>query len=178
MKNKTKIKPGKFFGSVMKHSKELRVGNIGDAEEFFMHLEDKLEDENKCSVMREIFYTRVAEVYFCMRCGFKLRVPKTEILYLPKGCVREKLTELTGARECDAQRTCDRCRAKRDFVEMTVVESPPHVLQISLKSGYGARDDACEFPEFLNIKNHMEVPSASDVVYRLYAVVRSEFFFF
>ena len=171
-KNNTDIASGKFLNAVMKHTTQMRVDRMSDSEEFFMHLENKLEDEYKNSVLWEIFHTKLAEVYRCKQCRHERRVSKTEQLYLIKGgSVTDKLAELTGEKDCDVKRTCEKCRGKRDFTEKTVVERPPHVLQIRMKSASWRDRRTSEFPEFLNIRPYLESPGSSDVVYKLYAVV-------
>ena len=138
-----------------------------------MHLEDKLEDSNKNSILRDIFYTKLAEVYTCKHCGTERRVPKTQQVILTKGDVTENLNDLSRDKDCDVERSCDRCQTKRRFTEKTVIESPPHVLQISLQSEYDSREtETSQFPECVNIRPHMEDARGSNVVYRLYALVR------
>ena len=63
-RNKTDISSGKFFNAVMKFTKHMKVGEMGDPEELLMHLEDKLEDlENKNCILRDVFYSKLVDVF-------------------------------------------------------------------------------------------------------------------
>ena len=63
-RNKTDISSGKIHNSVMKFTKHVKVGEMGDPEELLMHLEDKLEDlENKNCILRDVFYSKLVDVF-------------------------------------------------------------------------------------------------------------------
>ena len=146
---------------------------MGDGEELLMHLEDKLEDANKNSIIRDIFYSKIAEVYRCKHCSNEFRFTKTEQVFLNKGNIVENLAEMSTEKDFGPQRECEKCKVKRDHTEKIVFESPPHVLQISFKPQKGEswfnRQEA-EFPEAINLRPFMEDACGSNVVYQLYAV--------
>ena len=74
---------------------------MGDGEDMLMHLENKLEDVNKNSFIRDIFYSKLADVYRFKLCCNELRVPKIEQVYLNKGDIVENLAEIKWRKTLD-----------------------------------------------------------------------------
>ena len=52
----------------MRNPKETQVGKMGDAEELLRHIEDKLEISNQKSILRDIFYCKLANIYCFKNC--------------------------------------------------------------------------------------------------------------
>ena len=168
----TKIASGKFLKAVMRDTEQMQVGRSCDAEEFLMHLEEKLDMSNRTSILSDIYYCDTATIYRCKTCGNKWQFRTTQHLLLNKGCITDKLAEMSEEKDIDYPRTCRKCTHRGNSTEKTVIDTPPHVLQIRLQTvnRFGIQSKT-DFPETINIRPYMEDKTGPAVVYELYAVV-------
>ena len=133
-RNNTEIESDKFLNAVMRYTEQMQVKKASDGEELFMHIDDKLEIANQKSILSDIFYCKLATIYCCKNCPNEWRDGETTRLLVNKGNITDKLAELSSEKDVDCPRTCEKCQVQGDCTEKTVIDSPPHVLQIRLQT--------------------------------------------
>ena len=170
------IRSEKFFGFVMRYTRQIRVDSMSDSEEFFMHLAAKLE-ESRNKIMYDVFFTEVARVTRCKTCDHEWSSVVQDRILLFKGSLMKRLADWSRAEDLDGKRTCDKCEVLKDCTEKTVIDSPPHVLWIKINFRYNLKtrrkafENKSNFPAAVNIRPYMKVNEGPAVVYELYAVV-------